>query len=470
MSYLKRIEAVGIYESFDIYQEFEPGINILHGVNGVGKTTLMHILANILNGDYARFSHIKFHSIQVELSDGMKISIDWNYQKDTLVVSRFGRRRKIEIPAFQIREQDLATKQELLKSSFQGYAMPLPTSYFPAFRGMLEGWLHLNDSEDRNFTGINQENQRAEAIYYARKIFGQFIPSFNYPSPQEVENKLGIELQEARLTVARVDREVLSRSLSRILASLLPAETNSTGEVEEILVQIKTISSKIQAYPFETVSVASIETEVHNILQSSQSQDPALRRILVHILDTYRSLLEEILSAQEEAFSEIYKYINSVNYLLKGKSLKIFSNQDVVLEELVRFVFNNGKSNEVQNLSSGERQIVTLLYAAYASSERLILIDEPEISLHIDWQRNLLSKMSEYLQDRQLIVCTHSPEIAADFNFKELNVVSTDPKTWSYKEFSNEENEFSINDFSDSEFDAEFDDEDLVETEDFLNE
>lgn len=468
MTYLKRIEAIGVHESFDIHQNFEPGINVLYGINGSGKTTLMHILANILNGDYIRFSYLKFHSIKVELSDDIEISIDWNLRKGTLVISKIGRRRKIELPAFQIREQDIAIEQNLLKSNFQGCAMPLPTAYFPAFRGMLEGWLHPSDSGGRDLIGTNQENQQTEATYCARKVFGQFTPFFNYPAPQEVEHKLSVELQEARLAVARIDRDVLSRSFSKILVSLLPTEPNFPEEVEEILDQIKTISNKIQKYPLKTISVKSIETEAYDILQSSQSRNPAFKQILVHILDTYRSLLKEILDAQEEAFKGINKYMNSVNQLLKGKSLKIVPSNTESLEKLIRFVFDDGRSNEVQSLSSGERQIITLLYAAHMSAEKLILIDEPEISLHIDWQRNLLSKMSEYIQDRQLIVCTHSPEIAADFNFKELNVVSTDSKTWIDKEFSHEE-DFSTNDFWEDESDIKFEDEDLIEKEVFLD-
>ena len=54
--------------------------------------------------------------------------------------------------------------------------------------------------------------------------------------------------------------------------------------------------------------------------------------------------------------------------------------------------------------------------AAQAHNGNIVLIDEPEISLHIDWQRLLLRKMAEQLDHRQIIVCTHSPEIGADYD------------------------------------------------------
>jgi predicted ATP-dependent endonuclease of OLD family len=42
------------------------------------------------------------------------------------------------------------------------------------------------------------------------------------------------------------------------------------------------------------------------------------------------------------------------------------------------------------------------------SGNSAVLIDEPELSLHIDWQEELLSKMMSQLGNRQIIVCTPS--------------------------------------------------------------
>ena len=67
-------------------------------------------------------------------------------------------------------------------------------------------------------------------------------------------------------------------------------------------------------------------------------------------------------------------------------------------------------------LSSGERQIVTMLYSASRSPFKSgpLLIDEPELSLHVDWQRIILGEIENQHQGRQIIACTHSPEVGAD--------------------------------------------------------
>ena len=64
-----------------------------------------------------------------------------------------------------------------------------------------------------------------------------------------------------------------------------------------------------------------------------------------------------------------------------------------------------------------------MLYAAtQMKTANAILIDEPEISLNVDWQRHLLKEMASQLHGKQIIVCTHSPVIAADFEDQMMEV------------------------------------------------
>lgn len=74
-NYVKSLRASAIYGRIDLEQDFEPSINVIYGKNGVGKTTLLHILANTLNGQYERFAFLNFDSIHIELSDNTSIEI-----------------------------------------------------------------------------------------------------------------------------------------------------------------------------------------------------------------------------------------------------------------------------------------------------------------------------------------------------------------------------------------------------------
>jgi predicted ATP-dependent endonuclease of OLD family len=62
-----------------------------------------------------------------------------------------------------------------------------------------------------------------------------------------------------------------------------------------------------------------------------------------------------------------------------------------------------------------------LCYNAF-SKKTVILIDEPEISLHADWQRLLIPTLAAQKTDNQFIMATHSPLMYAKYPEKELNL------------------------------------------------
>lgn len=69
----------------------------------------------------------------------------------------------------------------------------------------------------------------------------------------------------------------------------------------------------------------------------------------------------------------------------------------------------------LDQLSSGEKQLLLILTTVFLQEERpnVLLMDEPEISLHIEWQDRLVSILRELNPNCQLILTTHSPNIFA---------------------------------------------------------
>ena len=64
-----------------------------------------------------------------------------------------------------------------------------------------------------------------------------------------------------------------------------------------------------------------------------------------------------------------------------------------------------------ENLSSGEKQMLIILLTTLLQDGKdyILLMDEPEISLHIDWQRSLISNIRQINPNCQIIIITHSP-------------------------------------------------------------
>lgn len=66
---------------------------------------------------------------------------------------------------------------------------------------------------------------------------------------------------------------------------------------------------------------------------------------------------------------------------------------------------------ELGDLSSGEKQLLRICIDVLLSDRTSVLIDEPELSMHIDWQRRLIPALRALAPESQLIIATHSPEI-----------------------------------------------------------
>jgi predicted ATPase len=94
---------------------------------------------------------------------------------------------------------------------------------------------------------------------------------------------------------------------------------------------------------------------------------------------------------------------------------KLFTRKRIRLDPSALVVESESKDQiPLQGLSSGEKQLLRLLIQTLDTEECSLLIDEPELSMHIDWQRELVAAMHSLNPRMQLIVATHSPEIMAD--------------------------------------------------------
>lgn len=426
-SNVKSISAKKLHGRYNLHQSFHDGVNIIHGKNGSGKTTLLHILANALNANYERFVYLIFEQIEVKLDNGTNIKLRKN--EDSLTVNINGetiadlnpenvrandRERHKNVDDF--RRNDLSDFEDDLDYDSTKI---LPVAYFPAFRTMIEAWAAQN-KYPRYRSRAHKQERRILMTQFARKLFGEFVPDIIYSSILDIEVDLRRNIDEATFQVARKDRELLSESFLNILPALNKDEIDaSTQELKPInlLKDIKTLLEELQESPFEYKPLATrnIYTQLSKTVREfpvSETQEGVAARIL----KLYKKLLNDRIAEQNQAFNEIETYLDSVNQFLDDKQLTVSESNNSRSKASIVISFNDGTESSLRTLSSGERQIVTLLYAATKmSKQEVVLIDEPEISLHVDWQRSLLKRMSNQLSDRQIITCTHSPVIGADY-------------------------------------------------------
>lgn len=430
-NFIQNISITALHGRSDVELTLRPSLNIIHGRNGTGKTTLLHILANLIDGDIERFGYLTFERIAIQTSNGAEVILCQSAEGDKGAVTRV--MIDGEVAGHVAREETTPPSLRLMLRQRLG-GRPI---YLPAFRSVLEATTSrtANTSpQDKEFRKIlTHESSGAdraavhtiEAIavktLQCRDWFGLFVPIIRFPSLQEVSEQLDREVYAAQLAVAANDREALSTVFVEVLKAIVSEPSGGGGE------SIDGLLDRVRRHLGDLRPVHSDGPDIYSLIAPLLAQhSDRLRHGPVDmrpILGVYAMALENRAKAQEAAFNQIRVFERSVNKFFEQKQLKI----DIgVTEPDIRraayrhrrrtLIMLGDKRASLSVLSSGERQILTLLFSAthMSSGDGMVLIDEPELSLNIDWQRIILSELMLQAGDRQIIVCTHAPEIAAE--------------------------------------------------------
>jgi len=121
--------------------------------------------------------------------------------------------------------------------------------------------------------------------------------------------------------------------------------------------------------------------------------------------------IEEVDKKNSKEFNKLKEFVNICNkYLFRKKIILIPEKFDWYIEK------ENKKRVTLDNLSSGEKQIVSVFAQLYLKDDKdlIIVFDEPELSISMEWQKMLIPDMLRSNKIKQLIIATHSPFIFDD--------------------------------------------------------
>ncbi|WP_448700407.1 AAA family ATPase [Mucilaginibacter sp. AW1-3] len=134
------------------------------------------------------------------------------------------------------------------------------------------------------------------------------------------------------------------------------------------------------------------------------------QKVLKEVLSIYIEDSNKKLSIYDDLATRIKLLLDIINKRFTYKKLSIDKNKGFVFTSTI-----NGKEIPLSGLSSGEQHELVLYFELLfnTSKNSLLLIDEPEISLHISWQKQFIRDLSSVttLNNLTVIIATHSPDI-----------------------------------------------------------
>jgi len=165
-------------------------------------------------------------------------------------------------------------------------------------------------------------------------------------------------------------------------------------------------------------------------IKAQEQKTNVLKKEVIRYIDDL--IYEDGLSAKE-AYEKLSKKLDKI---FEGLELQIkFSNLD--RNRNIYFKNSLNEKISIDTLSTGEKEILSKVFFLFISDikDSIILIDEPEISLHPSWQNRIVKIYKEFAKanNNQIILATHSPQIVASTPNESLRIlVNKDRKIKSY--------------------------------------
>ena len=202
-----------------------------------------------------------------------------------------------------------------------------------------------------------------------------------------------------------------AQMLDQTFPQRLMAARNSLpdGELQERMRALKTQTDQLEALGIldEAADQASHRLNVGPDFADEQADAMTARVMTLYVEDT-----EKKLRALADLSSRLRSLLDSLNGKFRHKQLRLDRKQGLVAET------SSGGALPLDSLSSGEQHELVLHYDLLFRTRRntIVLIDEPELSLHVSWQKRFLSDLLEFakLSGFDAIVATHSPYIIGE--------------------------------------------------------
>jgi ABC-type lipoprotein export system ATPase subunit len=384
MAHITRIRIEGLLgRDRPIEMPLDRTVNIFFGENGCGKTTLLKILQSALSQDGDAMIGLPVERAEVDIysvTDQKVIPHVWDRK-------HIGRQHEIPPELRRVlREQDLTAVEQaryfsLRDSTSEWKIVGSKKNKDPRRRSWAHYFLPTTRlyNTDANRRGVeprtNTEDRLNEA--FAESVNRRWLLYYTQI------------LQEVRSIQEEGLRAVLYHSLS--LASDAPTgPTINPGQAYE---RVKKFLVRQSAQDGGLLGSIKVFAERY-------AKDEALRRVVDNI--------NNVESRIEASMAPIQKFTGTIDSLFsRNKRLQTLDNSLAVALE-------DGKIITPAQLSSGEKHLLVILLHAMTADQNSVIIDEPELSMHIDWQHALTETIVRLNPHCQLILASHSPEIMAN--------------------------------------------------------
>lgn len=399
-----------------------PDVNFLIGINGSGKTTVINLIAAALNADFATLDTIDFRSIEIQLSE-----VDGRRKPIIMVTKR--RQPRSPFRGIKYAVKDMASGEAI------DYSLDTIEEQF-AIR-----------EHGRVYPAIFEEHQRGLSAHLRKLVNISWLSVYRkkysrrvYRDDRGFESSVDEKLVDLTNDLVRLFSSLSRRAakgaeefLTKVFLSLLSTQRDDEvfrdalrlplSEERDALAQVfrefnvpeTEFKGRLGGF-FKRTGSAVSEAQKDTVLSVEQFS------MLVAALRIHSVVQEwkDYVTRRQRIFETRDVFIAIVNDHFHGKSVSINESNELLIRT------SSGRKIALAQLSSGEKQLLIILGEALLQSRVpwVYIADEPELSLHVEWQEQLIRNLRRLNPSAQILFATHSPDIVSEYGDHYFDVES----------------------------------------------
>lgn len=469
---ITRFTIKALHGFFDYDVNLNEDITFLFGENGNGKTTVLSMLDHVISGELYKLFDYEFKNITVFFKENDKTHSEAQYENSVKVHLKSSKKQSIKelIVKFKGEEasikydRDYARESDFFESSFD-----IRQRFFDSFKLAEEikdcfNYLFLplnrlnykiNDHDIMDFRMIRNKSMHnpnyffnnSESMHSVEQLVNESVSKIN-SSINKLNTKMRQDILKSALEMSRDDVD-LNEFFKYFAKDDLISELEDTKErYIKLLEDLKTITTSAQQKEYDKYF-----NDLINQVQKSinVSENNKVRKFPAQLIGTYVELIriKKLIKIYESIEGNILELKTPINDFLKYTNIFLKDGKDekeIIVNSLGEVFFITNYTKEpvrLKYLSSGEKQIVTLIsnliFKVDRSKFTIFIIDEPELSLHLSWQKKIVPIIHEINKNIQLIFATHSPEIIGRYYSKAIELKKHYKPVEKFKENNYEE-------------------------------
>lgn len=423
---LKRVHVAELFGeyTYDLPAEkdyIDSQFSILYGDNGAGKTTLLKLIHNVISkhpkrGHKTNIAKTIFKSFRLDFSSDLQISvyrpkaesgnfeIELNKGSDTLAKARY-----VAVDN-RVAVEDSTLEQEEFEATVDAFIHV--NSYFLGDDRTLE-----SDVFSSSTSWEMDRASKASLEYRLMRMNGGYD---DLPSLREVQLDLALSraqqwVNSSALSGATVGSQNSNHIYTNLVRDLaIEPDTQATmldpGVVKSTIKILRDLSFRASKQARFGLST---DFDSEEMISSIESASQDRRLLIINLLQPFIEGTKARLDALEDVYSLLQKVVDSLNHFFIRKTASFDLRRGFTFQSL------SGRSIPPAGLSSGEKQLLTLLCNLISArhQDSIFLVDEPELSLNVKWQRELVPALLSCIEGSttQLILATHSIELLSRY-------------------------------------------------------